>query len=247
MDEIKVNLPEIKDSTNKVDLERYNKLKNLKKHPLDELEGSWNPINIYKKITYSFTKDLFTHGTKYLISEEVYPPLRQCLKTEENLPYVEKMLLEKDPKTGKRKRLLFQFLKLYKSAFIFKCLLTFINPFMYNFSTYLKADFIQAVADAIKESNNRSIDTFGDESGAYISTDTRMILVKKIVFYLLWTIFQSVFDYSTYSFSEGNKSGLRAGINGLIFRKTMKMQFVQSSKVKKMTQEEKDEMVLKKK
>jgi hypothetical protein len=81
-----------------------------------------------------------------MLTEDVFPPLPKNLRTEENLPFVEKSLLEIDPVTKKRKRLLFQFLKLCKKTFIYQIIHTFAYPILTNFQTYLQADFIDAFA-----------------------------------------------------------------------------------------------------
>lgn len=81
----KAILSDIKDCKDKQDIERYEKLKSCKVHPLDKIEGSWHPIHIWERFTFSYTKDLLHHGRKFHLTEDVYPPLRKGQSIHANL------------------------------------------------------------------------------------------------------------------------------------------------------------------
>ena len=65
MDKEDLNLSDIETTTDLQDKKRWQKLKNLKEHPLDTLSKSWNIFDIWSKYTFSFTTDLIEHASKY--------------------------------------------------------------------------------------------------------------------------------------------------------------------------------------
>ena len=174
-----------------------------------------------------------------MLTEDVFPPLPKNLRTEENLPFVEKSLLEIDPVTKKRKRLLFQFLKLCKKTFIYQIIHTFAYPILTNFQTYLQADFIDSFAQVIFNRNQKQLE--GDID-SFIPQEMKIVLLKKILLYIFFGIFMNFYNDVFGQLLSDQKKGIKIGVEGLILRKVLKMQFLQSSKVKEITEEVKSEL-----